>query len=293
MDAISLPEVRKNKRSLAITGFASTSRHLTPWSDPNIKIWLLNKSHLNVAESPDKVTVEKWVGREADAYFQLHPISYLKKCMGQSEGDRIHYEWLCQPHKFPLYCYEKYPEFPSSVQYPLEDMFKRFGKFFTSTFAFQAALAITQGFEHVEIYGFDMNNDTEYREQRDSAEYFMGIMQDMGISVYLPPACPLLKGKIYAFNSVEIGLRQLYEFRTPALKNKLSEETATFNQLAGYLQQIKEIVKTKPEMKGQLEQRQKEIDEQGKKLYEIQGAMKENLEALKLFDKFYNLSSEI
>ncbi len=292
MDALQLQEVRKNKRSLAITGFASTSRHLTPWKDPNIKIWLLNKSHLHSAESPDKITEDKWVGREADAYFQLHPISYLKKCVGQSEGDRQHWDWMCQPHKFPIYCYDKYTEFPASVKYPLEDMYKRFGKFFTSTFAFQAALAITQGFEHVEVYGFDMNNDTEYREQRDSAEYFMGLMQDSGIGVYLPPACPLLKGKIYAFNSVEIGLRQLYEFRTPKLKADLGGATATFNQLSGYLQNMKETVKTKPEMQPQLVQRQKELDEQGKIIYELQGAMRENKEALATFDRYYNLSQE-
>lgn len=292
MEATQLPEIRKQKKSVAITGFASTTRHLTPWTDPNIQLWLLNKSHLALAESPDKITEEKWVGREADVYFQLHPISYLKKCVGQSEGDRNHYDWLCQPHDFPIYCFEKYPEFPASVAYPREEVYKRFGKFFTSTFAFQAALAIMQGFEHVEIYGFDMNNDTEYREQRDSAEYFIGMMQDMGISVYLPPECALLKGKIYAFNTVEIGLRQLFEFRTPRLKNQFGEENAKFQQLVGYVQQMKEVVKAKPEMKPMLDARQKELDEQGKLIYEIQGAMKENQEALKLFDTYYNLSAE-
>ena len=291
MNDAELREIRKIKKSVAICGFAATSRKLAPWTDPNIDIWLLNKSHLHIAESPDKLTDEKWVGREANAYFQLHPIKYLKRCVGQSEGDRLHYEWLTQPHNFPIYCYDKYAEFPASVRYPQEEVYKRFGKFFTSTFAFQAALAILQGYQHMEIYGFDMNNDTEYREQRDSAEYFIGLMQDLGISIYLPHECPLLKGKIYAFNSVEIGLRQLYEFRSPKLKNDLGEETAKYHQLAGYVEQMKEIVKAKPEMQPELKQRQDELDKQGAVVYQIQGAISENNEALKLFDKYYNLSA--
>ena len=275
-----LVEIRKQKKSVAIVGFASTTRDQIPWEDKNIQIWGLNKEHQ-----------QEWMKRY-EVFFQLHPMRYLRKCIGQSVGDREHYDWLCQPHPFPIYCAEKYPEFPASVRYPIETMRSKYGEFFTSSFAYMAALAIEQGFQHVEVYGFDMNNDTEYKEQRDSAEYFLGYMQDLGISVYLPPKCPLLKGKIYAFNSVEVGLRQLFEFRTPKLKMDLEEALAKFNQLSGYILSMRESVKKYPEMQPALDEKQAEMDEQGKILYQIRGAMEENKETLKTFDTFYNLSSE-
>jgi len=64
------------------------------------------------------------------------------------------------------------------------------------------ALAITEGFEEIGIYGVDMAVGKEYIKERPSVEYFLGIARGRGIKVIIPDACDLLKTRfIYAFES--------------------------------------------------------------------------------------------
>jgi len=275
-----LIEARKNKRTVALVGFAATTRDLTPWDDPNVEIWGLNKAHEH-----------EWMKR-ADRWFQLHALSYLKKCRGQTESDRKHWDWLCEKHNFPIYCAEKYPEFPSSVRYPIEEARAKFGNFYTSTFAYQAAMAMLLGFERVEAYGFEMDAGTEYRYQRDSAEYFLGYMQDKGIEIYLPEKCPLLKGKLYAFDNVDIGLRQLYEFREAELKRQFDTEITNYNFLRGCRDKVMELVDKYEELKPKVDEYKDKVIKQGDLLQVINGSIHENKQSVIIFDEYYERGAE-
>jgi len=280
MDDKQLREARKGKKSVALVGFASTTRDLAPWDDPNIEIWGLNKAHEH-----------DWMKR-ADAWFQLHSISYLSKCRGQTESDRKHWDWMCEKHDFPIYCAEKYPEFPSSVRYPIEEVRRKYGNFYTSTFAYQAAFAILKGYERVEAYGFEMDAGTEYRYQRDSAEYFLGYMQDSGIEIYMPSNCPLLHGKLYAFNNVDIGLRQLYEFREAELKRQFDTEMTNYNFKLGYRDAIDRLSEKYPELKDKIQPANEDIQKQADLLQVINGSMHENKQSVIIFDEYYDRGSD-
>jgi len=110
------------------------------------------------------------------------------------------FEWAVknQPR---VYMAEAHPELKNSVPYPFDEMFARFGRYFTSSIAYMLALAITQEPEWIGLYGVDMASASEYYDQRPCCEYLIGMARGMGIEVDVPEASALLKSPwVYAFD---------------------------------------------------------------------------------------------
>ena len=273
-----LEELRKKNKAVAMVGFSARHRHLTPFDDPNIEIWGLNRLHQ-----------QKWFTR-TNRMFQLHPIKYLQKCVGLSAGDRDHYEWLTQKHDFPIYCQKAYSEFPSAVKYPIWNMRRKYGDFYTSTLAYMMAMALDEGFNHIELYGYDMEADTEYKYQRDSAEYFIGLAEGMGVEVFLPSNSSLIKGGLgmYAYETTEVGYRQLLEGRIIQLQNQKDNAGTEYNHILAQELLLEDLVKTYPELQEELDKVREEKPMRAGKINVITGAQEEVHECVKLFDAHYN-----
>ena len=275
MEANELYHARDGKKTVALVGYAERTRIYAPWDDERVECWTLNKAHL-----------EPWCKR-ITRHFQIHGIGYLRRCTAQSQGDRDHFEWLSQPHDFPLYIQAKYPEFPSGIPFPIHEARRRFGNFYTSTMAYMMAIAIMEGFERIEIYGFEMESDTEYRYQRDSAEYFIGMAVGLGIEVYLPSNCKLLKGKTYAFETSEIGLRQQLEFRRTNVANQMNIEGSEHNKAKGFLSALQELVPDYPDLATKAADAEKNLEIKKAILQTVNGARQEAAEAVKMFDEYH------
>jgi hypothetical protein len=106
----------------------------------------------------------------------------------------------------PVYMQKLWPEVPNAVVYPLEQMVAQFGDYFTNTISFELALAITEGFEEIHVYGVDMAVSSkmflhnEYSQQRPSCEFFLGIAMGKGIKIFIPDTSDLLKTRfMYAY----------------------------------------------------------------------------------------------
>jgi hypothetical protein len=97
----------------------------------------------------------------------------------------------------PVYMQEKFEDIPSSVAYPLEQMIREFGQYFTNSISYMLALAIHEGFEEIHIYGVDMAWMGEYSGQRPSCEYFIGIAIGRGIRIHIPDQSDLLKARFF------------------------------------------------------------------------------------------------
>lgn len=272
-------ELRKKNKSVAMVGFSSRHRHLAPFGEPDIEIWGLNRIHQ-----------QDWFPKNPDRMFQLHPIKYLQKSIGISEGDREHYEWLCEKHDFPLYCQKAYKEFPSAIEFPIKRLRAKYGDFYTSTLAYMMAQALDEGYKHFELYGFDMEADTEYKYQRDSAEYFIGWAEGTGCSVLIPQNCALLQGKLgmYAYETTEVGFRQLLEGRALQLRQQYKEASGIYNEVLGRKRKMDELVAHYPELMPMLEATDELFLNQGGLVNTITGAQAENEEAIRIFDMHYN-----
>lgn len=193
--------------NIAIVG-CSQSKDLAPFNDANFEIWGVNNLYPFIPR--------------ATRWFEIHEITlvngvYLRRGSPVFRGQPV-VEYLknlgefAAKHNIPVYMQKKWDIVPTSVVYPLEEIVKTFGEYFTNTVSYELALAIyeklkgTSNAEEIHVYGVDMAVDTEYHHQRPSCEYFLGIIRGlelggMKIKHYIPDEADLLKTMyLYGFN---------------------------------------------------------------------------------------------
>jgi hypothetical protein len=83
---------------------------------------------------------------------------------------------------------------PQALTYPAREMVQEFGSyFFTSSFAWMMALAITKGAKEIALFGVDMASKDEYILQRSGGHYFIQEAAKRGIKVILPKESDLMQ----------------------------------------------------------------------------------------------------
>ena len=99
--------------------------------------------------------------------------------------NKRHYEWL-KALTVPVYMRKRYDEFPTSIAYPFDDIYKMTGslrqgmfeleeiKYFTSSISYALALAILQERPQLDIYGVELEDKTEYEHQRECYLFWVG-----------------------------------------------------------------------------------------------------------------------
>lgn len=165
---------------VAIVGFAPASRDLAPYSNPEWEIWGMHELHK---------FIPRW-----DRWFELHSPSVFENLPGGAG----YTEWLKSQTK-PLYMREQFEDIPACQRYPVEEILRAYGRYFTNTVSWMIALALKEmeakpDEKHtIGLYGVDMAVGSEYGEQRPSCEYFIGLARGKGIEVIVPAECDLLK----------------------------------------------------------------------------------------------------
>ncbi len=189
-----LREQRAGKKTVAMVGTSTTSCGLAPYDDPGVEIWACNETHNY-----------KWMTRTT-RWFQIHKSDSFQREI-DSHGNKGHYDWLkANPLKIPIYMRSHFPEIPLCIEYPFQKERSLLIKFWrgkdninylTSSFAYMLPLAILEGFERIELYGFEMSDDTEYVKQKACAEFWIGYALGRGIEVYTPENCQILHSNLY------------------------------------------------------------------------------------------------
>jgi hypothetical protein len=194
-----LRERRKGKKTVALVGMGQSSAGLAPYKE-DVELWSLNETHLYA-----------WMQR-ATRWFQIHPREiWTRELSGR--GEKGHAEWIRQnPWGIPVYMRFYNNEVIGSVEYPLQEMAEEFfgnfergtedveTRYFRSTFAYMMALAIHEGFERIEPYGFDFHSGTDFAKQRECALFWIGMAMGRGITVAVPHNSELLVGPLYGFS---------------------------------------------------------------------------------------------
>lgn len=158
--------------SVAIVGAHQDTRHLAPYDDPTVDIWVQNESGMM-----------PWCPK-VDAVFQVHLPTVYKN--PQNRAEVPYWEWLQQEHRFPIYMQKVDPEVPSSVRYPFEEVQSLplcEPKMFTSTTAYMLAYAVLIGVPKIQMYGIEASFYQEYKQQREGIAYWVGYCQGHGIPV--------------------------------------------------------------------------------------------------------------
>lgn len=205
-------------RKIAIVGWAGTSRDLAPWADPTWEKWGLNtmSQHLPYAQNMQRV-------------YQLHTAEDVRR---DASEDPPYWAWMCQNQTIPIYMHFPQPEIPMAVQYPTEEVLKKYRNYFTNTVSWMIAHAIEEDADTIGVWGVDMAAASEYAAQRPSCEYYLGIAQGKGIEIVLPPESDLLRTAGQYGLVIDSALAKACETRLADMGQRVNEAMAAQNQNA-------------------------------------------------------------
>jgi hypothetical protein len=96
---------------------------------------------------------------------------------------------------------DKFPEIPTSIKYPYEELVKKYGERFFSSFDYMMAYGIHLGYKKILVYGIDMAVQDEYLFQRPSALYWIGFARGLGVDVEIQKDSGLNMKGLYAIKS--------------------------------------------------------------------------------------------
>jgi hypothetical protein len=182
-------------KKLAIVGSHPKTRDLAPLNNPDYDIWVFNES------------VSLGWAKTATAVFQMHnPIIFRNPA---NRNDPKHYQWLVQPQgKIEIFMQEKFEDVPNSVKYPMDQILAMLGtlqrgedavKYFTSSVAYALALGIYRNYKHIEVWGVELETNTEYQYQRENLNYWCGVAIGRGIDLIIPKESGLFRDLLYGF----------------------------------------------------------------------------------------------
>lgn len=190
--------IKKNKKC-CIVGFAP-SWEIAPYKEKGIDFWGINELYLNLKKHKIDTPFAAW--------FEVHDIE-----KSPSKQKKQHQDFL-KTCKIPLVTQKHWDKYPSSIAYPVDYVVNFFNRNFiidaentgfsdySNQISWMIALAICLGYEEIMVYGVDMAQDSEYRFQRASCQFFLGYGLGAGIKIRIPAACELLKaGALYGFQS--------------------------------------------------------------------------------------------
>jgi hypothetical protein len=193
------------RRRIAIVGKAPSSLAMAPYHDDSWQIWTLSDLVL-CRQAP-----------RYDVHFELHNHEIIKR-------ERLPYwQWLCNAAHKPLYLRSPSEEIPAALVYPKEEIVGAFGDYFTNTVSWMLALAINMQPAEIGVWGVDMATSDEYRAQRPSCEFFLGVAAGRGIAVTLPAQCDLLKtAGLYGFDDHASAMHAKWKARRKELQERIA-----------------------------------------------------------------------
>jgi hypothetical protein len=223
-----------NKR-VCIVGANQLTRNLIDWNQDDTDYWLFNE-----------MAQVDWAIK-CDGLFQLHTPKIWRNPNNNNHVG--HYAYLQEPHDFPIFMQDVYPDVPSSVKYPLDELcaallptlHRKSGasvKYFTSSAAYAIALAIYKGYSEIEMIGIEMTSDTEYVAQRDGVTFWMGIAIGRGIDVQIHDKSLLLRSHLYGYTGEITLQRQRLEIVARALAPKVEIQKSAAFELSGKVNTI-------------------------------------------------------
>lgn len=170
-------------KTVAIYGMARNLRN-TPRPLPGVEVWLCNQPSGYVKRLGLDRATNEWT-----RYFNLHARSWIEKTYGKYNID-----WLRDvANGRPLLLQKAWPDLPTSVAFPRHEIQNYFAtakgpnQYFVCTVCWQIALAIYEGFERIELWGFALR-DTKLPAERWGYErpaffYWVKQAMDRGIEV--------------------------------------------------------------------------------------------------------------
>ncbi len=201
------------KKTVAIVGSHPRTRGEFDFERKDCDVWLFNE-----AMKAD------WAKR-ADIVFQIHAEAIWRN--PANRNDPGHYEWLKTQNEVDVYMQDVYPDVPHSVKYPLDEIVEHFGfRYFTSSVAYALALACHLEYKRIELYGVEMETNSEYNHQRPGIAFWLGIARGIGIELDLHIS--LFDQPLYGYDGEVVVPYERFEERIEELQSKMNELSSRY-----------------------------------------------------------------
>jgi len=149
----------------------------------------------------------------------MEPRQTNYKVISDRHNKNIHerFDPVLRAHPGPIITSKAYPEYPGSIEYPLEKVINYLGySYFATTPAYAVAFASMIGVKHLLIYGCDYNyywNATLAEEGRGNMEFVLALCMAKGLKVSLARNTSLLNRNV-PIDMQFYGYKDLMEVKT-------------------------------------------------------------------------------
>ena len=168
------------REALVIIGSHDKTRDDFDWSREDCDVWLMNE-----ACAPDG-----WAASHAhrvDAILQMHAPAIWRNVSNHTNPQNA--AWLMSGDTPLVYMQRQEYDVPRSIKYPLDEICEALlgekftPRYFTSSVAYCMALGVYLGYPSIELYGVELENDTEYRYQREAFAFWTGLAIGHGVKI--------------------------------------------------------------------------------------------------------------
>ncbi len=174
------------RKKVAIVAFSHTAEAVLAFQDnPEWEIWGLNNGYeLGYFYDHERRFRE-------DRHFEMHPVSV------QPAND-LHWLHACPIPIYVLDLNDPVPGgySPHAVQYPLAEVERALpmpAPYWASTFAYQMALAMLEGFTEIALLGMDFGTPREWLFERSNLLFWAGYAAGRGVRLHWPEESTLFQ----------------------------------------------------------------------------------------------------
>jgi hypothetical protein len=221
------------KSTVAIVGTHPITRNLAPFTNTSVDIWTFNNQ-----------AIQGWLPRY-DAVFDMHHPNDIHRRRMEAP---VFNDWIQKQDK-PVYTPLAITDCPQNIVYPLDevcaDLFTNFkrgdamAKYFTSGPAYALALAIHMGYKRIEMYGIEMESNSEYIYQRDGIGLLFGVAIGRGIEVAISDKSMMFYSPLYGYEDDATRIdRESFEARASELQQVMENTFAVYNSTKGELANV-------------------------------------------------------
>ena len=159
-------------KKVAIISLASGWQN-APWDDPTWERWGLNDGYLSFGPH-----------RHCTRWFELHgdtPLTRARRLPGHF--DRI------REMQIPVYYLHGDPPTPTAIKLNTDALARNSNRrgvgrdYFACTNAYQIALALSEDFTHIALYGAPLETNREVVVERPCVAYWLGLAEGLGVTV--------------------------------------------------------------------------------------------------------------
>lgn len=199
-------------RTVRIYGSARNVREAPSRTDPTIEVWLSNSPTTVMLRCPR--AMNDWT-----RWFNLHSKAHI---LGTYPSGYSYYQNKAEGR--PIYLQKVQPDVPTSVAFPFRKIQEAFAtakgpnRYFTCSVCWLIAFAVLEGFERIELWGFELRDTkpgSAFAFERPCFAYWVQKARDSGVEVVYQAAIEKLyaDGKMIAGDPDEYS-GKLYGFST-------------------------------------------------------------------------------